>query len=364
MADLVLTGIDKTFGHQRVLQGISLKADDGEFVVLLGPSGCGKSTLLRIIAGLEQQTSGSVLIGGQCVDALPPHRRDIAMVFQNYALYPHLTVRENLAFGLRMRKTPSDIIEARIAEAAELLEIADLLDRRPKDLSGGQRQRVAMGRALVRHPRLFLFDEPLSNLDARLRASMRVEIKKLHKRLGVTMIYVTHDQIEAMTLGEKIVVMDQGEIRQIGTPEEIYRQPHNPFVAGFIGTPPMNLLEGRLSVQARKCLFEAETFQLVLPIVPEKGGMARPIPAILGIRPEDLLPHPEERPIVEITGTVDLVENLGAETLVYLAIDGKRLTARFPATYRVQPGNTVTVYVSPHRIHLFTKGERLPFSCE
>ena len=288
MAGLELQHIEKTFGRTRVLHDVSLEAGDGEFVVLLGPSGCGKSTLLRIIAGLEPQTRGSVIIGGQCVDDVRPSDRDIAMVFQHYALYPHLTVRENLAFGLTMRGEPKTVIEGRLAETAALLEIHDLLDRKPKELSGGQQQRVAMGRAIVRKPNLFLFDEPLSNLDARLRTSMRVELKRLHQRLGTTMVYVTHDQTEAMTLGHTIVVMNLGRIQQIGRPEQIYHEPANPFVAGFIGNPPMNLLEGSFRLDQRDLEFRAGDLTFRFPfqahdLIGADTGMAT-----LGVRPEDV----------------------------------------------------------------------------
>src|SRR5574338_1525548 len=255
MAELQLRSISKSFRDQTVLREISLQVQDGSFTILLGPSGCGKSTLLRIIAGLEAQTSGQVLIDGAAVDHLAPAERDIAMVFQQYALYPHLSVRENLAFALTIRRTPRHVIDDRIAEVAQLLEIHQLLGRKPKDLSGGQRQRVAMGRAMVRRPKLFLFDEPLSNLDAQLRTNTRIELKKLQQRLGVTMIYVTHDQVEAMTLGDVIVVMERGRIRQADPPHETYLRPADPFVAGFIGTPPMNVWSGRLDRRAAAWVF-------------------------------------------------------------------------------------------------------------
>ncbi|MGH9894536.1 MAG: ABC transporter ATP-binding protein, partial [bacterium] len=265
MADLELRGIQKTFPGVTVLQDVSLRVTDGEFTILLGPSGCGKSTLLRIIAGLERQTAGSVQIGQEVVDARSPGDRDIAMVFQHYALYPHFTVRENLAFGLKMRKVSRDLIDERIRDAAQLLDIEPLLDRKPKELSGGQRQRVAMGRAIVRKPKLFLFDEPLSNLDARLRASMRVELKKLHQRLRATIIYVTHDQVEAMTLGDKIVIMDRGRIRQVDSPAQVYAKPADPFVAAFVGTPGMNLLEGALVGEDSGWSFVSEEIRISLP---------------------------------------------------------------------------------------------------
>ena len=358
MAGLALRHIEKTFGRTRVLHDVSLEAGDGEFVVLLGPSGCGKSTLLRIIAGLEPQTRGSVLIGGQCVDTLPPANRDIAMVFQHYALYPHLTVRENLAFGLKMRREPKPVIEARLAETAALLEIHDLLDRKPKELSGGQQQRVAMGRAIVRKPTLFLFDEPLSNLDARLRASMRVELKRLHQRLGTTMVYVTHDQTEAMTLGHTIVVMNLGRIQQIGRPEQIYHEPANPFVAGFIGNPPMNLFEGSFRLDQRDLEFRVGDLTFRFPfevhdLIGADTGMAT-----LGVRPEDVKLEPQGSGHVAITGTIELVENLGNDSVVYLMVKGQSLTIRTSPGLRLHAGESITAYVK--NFHLFINEKRIP----
>lgn len=340
-----------------MLNDISLDASDGEFVVLLGPSGCGKSTLLRIIAGLEAQTSGSVSIENQTVDSLPPRDRDIAMVFQQYALYPHLTIRENLAFGLKMRKESSVVIEERIGEAAELLEILDLLDRKPKELSGGQRQRVAMGRAIVRKPRLFLFDEPLSNLDARLRATMRVELKKLHRQLGVTMIYVTHDQVEAMTLGEKIVVMDQGRIQQIGTPDEIYHQPRNPFVAEFIGNPPMNLIKG--TVENSHKGFEFQTGEFSLRLSRQGEDIPHSEAALLGIRPEDLrfdLPGTTHR---AFESKIEVIENLGGDHILYLLVQGQRLAVRTSPDSSRHAGDSVMVYFPQNKLHVFVNNHRI-----
>ena len=359
MAGLELQHIEKTFGRNRVLHDVSFEAGDGEFIVLLGPSGCGKSTLLRIIAGLEPQTHGSVSIGGQCVDDVPPPDRDIAMVFQHYALYPHLTVRENLAFGLKMRREPKPVIEARIAETAALLEIHDLLDRKPKELSGGQQQRVAMGRAIVRKPKLFLFDEPLSNLDARLRASMRVELKKLHQRLGTTMVYVTHDQIEAMTLGHAIVVMNHGRIQQIGRPEQIYHEPANPFVAGFIGNPPMNLFEGSFRLDQRQLEFRVGDLTFRFPfqahdLIGADTGMAT-----LGIRPEDVTLEPQGSGHAAITGTIDLIENLGNDSVVYLMAKGQPLTARTSPGLRLHAGDSITAYVK--NFHLFINDKPIPW---
>ena len=359
MAGFSLQNISKSFGNTTVLQDISLNAADGEFVVLLGPSGCGKSTLLRIIAGLEGQTDGSVAIGNRMVDMLPPRDRDIAMVFQQYALYPHLSVGDNLAFGLRMRHESEEVIEERIREAADLLEIHDLLDRKPKELSGGQRQRVAMGRALVRKPQLFLFDEPLSNLDARLRTTMRVELKKLHQRLGVTMVYVTHDQVEAMTLGEKIVVMNQGYIQQIGTPDEIYHRPSTSFVAGFIGNSAMNIINGTVQRIDEAVDFFAGGFTLVLPLKREALVPDVPQAASLGIRPEDLSLDPPGTIHVAFQGTIDLIENLGADHLLYLWVQGHRLVIRTIPNSLRKVGHALTLYVPLNRLHLFMEGKRV-----
>ena len=357
MAGFALSRMSKAFGSTTVLQDISLEANDGEFVVLLGPSGCGKSTLLRIIAGLDAQTDGSVSIGDQIVDSLPPRDRDIAMVFQQYALYPHLTVRENLAFGLKMRREPSTVIKERIAEAAGLLEIHELLDRKPKELSGGQRQRVAMGRAIVRKPKLFLFDEPLSNLDARLRAIMRVELKKLHQQLGVTMIYVTHDQVEAMTLGQKIVVMDQGMIQHIGTPDEIYHHPTNPFVAGFMGNPPMNLIEGKIQSTDKNIEFHAGDF--MVGMVRQGKGTFPLGTALFGIRPEDLRFDLPDTTHVALESTIDVIENLGGDHIVYLVAQGQRLIARSAPDSSRHAGDSVIVYLPQNKLHVFVNDKRV-----
>ena len=356
MATLDLTNIAKAFKEVTILKGISLQVVDGEFVVLLGPSGCGKSTLLRIIAGLEQQTSGTVSIGDMVVNDLSPRDRDIAMVFQQYALYPHLTVRENLAFGLKMRKETPSTIESRIHEAADLLEIHQLLDRLPRDLSGGQRQRVAMGRAIVRKPKLFLFDEPLSNLDARLRTSLRIELKNLHRKLATTMVYVTHDQVEAMTLGQKIVILNQGRIQQIGTPEQIYHEPQNPFVAGFIGNPPMNLLKGELEICNGTSIFRADKLTFAMPFLSTDRG---PSHACLGIRPEDIQLQPMSSPTVHMTGTVELIENLGADSLLHISSQSHRFTVRSPPMPSTHVGESIPIYFPVNRLHLFVDDRRL-----
>ena len=356
MATLDLTDIAKAFKDVTILKGISLQVLDGEFVVLLGPSGCGKSTLLRIIAGLEQQTSGCVAIGGVVVNDLSPRDRDIAMVFQQYALYPHLTVRENLAFGLKVRKETPSTIESRINEAADLLEIHQLMDRLPKDLSGGQRQRVAMGRAIVRKPTLFLFDEPLSNLDARLRTSLRIELKNLHRQLATTMVYVTHDQVEAMTLGQKIVILDQGRIQQIGTPEQIYHEPQNPFVAGFIGNPPMNLLKGELEILKATPTFRADKLTLAMPFLFTDSGHSH---ACLGIRPEDIQLQPVPSPMVHMTGTIELIENLGADSLLHISSQNHRFTVRSPPMPSQHVGERIPIYLPVNRLHLFIDNQRI-----
>lgn len=362
MADLELRSIAKRFGDVSVLEDVSLRVADGGFTILLGPSGCGKSTLLRIIAGLEEQSSGEVFIDGRSVGTLSPRERDVAMVFQTYALYPHLTVRENMAFGLKMRKEAHGVIAARIQEAADLLGIADLLERKPKELSGGQRQRVAMGRAIVRKPKLFLFDEPLSNLDARLRTSMRVELKKLHQRLRVTMVYVTHDQVEAMTLGETIVVMDRGKVRQVGSPASIYNKPADPFVAAFIGSPGMNLLQGSLARQAGSYVFQSG--QLRLPLPPMKGPM--PIEhvsrVVLGIRPEDISLRPADSPEIPVTAEVEVVEDLGADQIIYVVAGNQRLVIRGPRGQQVTPNGEVTVHCPHERLHLFIDDRRIDWA--
>lgn len=350
MADLILRNVQKAYGRVPVLHGVDLQIDSGSFTVFVGPSGCGKSTLLRMIAGLEPISGGDIEVAGQRVNDLPPRARDIAMVFQDYALYPHKSVYENLAFGLRLRKRPHAEIEAKVKQAAQILKIEHLLARRPRELSGGQRQRVAMGRAIVRNPRLFLFDEPLSNLDALLRAEMRVEIKRLHQRLGNTIIYVTHDQVEAMTLADKIVVLAAGKIMQVGTPDEIYNRPAAQFVAGFTGSPPMNFAAARISANG-------ETIDL-------GQGIEIPVPAdrraycaglagravTFGLRPEGIAPG---QAADAIKGRVLLIEPLGAEVLVTLAIGGAEMTARFSPDMPVRVGDIVPLALSLTKFHLF-----------
>ena len=334
MAKVSLRGVRKSYGELEVVHGVSVDIADGEFVVIVGPSGCGKSTLLRMVAGLERITGGEIAIGDRVVNLLEPKDRDIAMVFQNYALYPHMSVYGNMAYGLRIRGLPKAEIEARVQRAADILELQGYLGRRPRELSGGQRQRVAMGRAIVREPAVFLFDEPLSNLDAKLRVQMRAELQALHKRLGTTSLYVTHDQVEAMTLAQRMIVMNAGNAEQVGAPLEVYAKPATIFVAGFIGSPPMNLVPIRRD--GRELLF--------------------------GIRPEHLEPCPESE--AKLVADVDLVEPLGADTLVYGHLDGEksgaRIAARLHASLDARAGRLPLRY-DPAHAHYFdpTSGRRI-----
>ncbi|MDP6849576.1 MAG: sn-glycerol-3-phosphate ABC transporter ATP-binding protein UgpC [Planctomycetota bacterium] len=335
MAKLLLKGLWKTYsGSIEAVRNVNLTVADGEFVVLVGPSGCGKSTTLRMVAGLEDITAGELSIAGRVVNEVAPKDRDIAMVFQNYALYPHMTVRKNLAFGLERKKTPREEIERRIADAATMLGLSDLLERKPGALSGGQRQRVALGRAIVREPAAFLFDEPLSNLDAKLRVEMRAELKSLHKRLCSTVLYVTHDQEEAMTLGDRLVVMDDGVVQQVGPPSEIYDKPANRFVAGFVGTPPMNFLN-------------ADSVSRVTP--PEAG-------LCLGVRPSALqLVHSEDR--AAVTATLVASDNLGdCSDLLLQTATGEKITCRAPGRPEIRAGDTVFLSVNPEDCHFFRQG--------
>ncbi len=362
MASVELSGVRKIYegrgGTHLAVRDLDLRITDGEFVVLVGPSGCGKSTTLRMIAGLETISAGELRIGGRLVNDVPASERDIAMVFQNYALYPHMTAHENLAFALKLRKLSREEIERRVRDAADILGIEPLLQRRPKQMSGGERQRVALGRAIVRQPRVFLFDEPLSNLDAKLRVQMRREIARLHRQLGTTMIYVTHDQVEAMTLGDRIVVLHRGTSQQVDTPTALYERPGNTFVAGFIGAPPMNLIDGRV----RAGRFEAPGFALDL------GGHWREKrpgldgrSVVLGIRPEDMRPvEGVADPASVILARVELVELLGGEALVHMRVNGNELTARIPSPQPVA-GEEVRLLVRPDRVHLFdaATGDRI-----
>jgi ABC-type sugar transport system ATPase subunit len=347
----------KRFGDVSVVEDFSLQVEDGELVVLVGGSGSGKSTILRMVAGLEAVTTGSIRIEGRDITQLPPRERDVAMVFQDYALYPHLSVRDNLSLGLRLRKVPGAEIDRRVRWAAGMLGLDALLDRKPKQLSGGQRQRVAMGRAMVREPMAFLFDEPLSNLDAGLRAQMRIEIGALQRRLKTTTIYVTHDQVEAMTLGDRIVVLANGRIQQVGRPIELYRSPTNRFVAGFIGTPPMNFIDGSLEGGNGRAAFVAEGVRVQLP-VERRVGVTGSEPWTLGIRPEDLrigsaAGAGADTPDAGSRGRVVLVERLGGTSHVHFEVGPHRLIASVSGEPLPEVGDAISVHVTPARVHLF-----------
>jgi ABC-type sugar transport system ATPase subunit len=356
IASLTIDRVSKTFGDTQILDEISFAVADGEFCVLLGPSGCGKTTLLRIVAGLENASSGGIDIGGQRVDATPPRQRNVAFVFQNYALYPHMTIAENLGFSLRLQGVAKHEIQARVAEVAKLLEIEQQLQHKPQQLSGGQRQRVALGRAIVRRPQLFLFDEPLSNLDATLRANMRVELAKLHERLGATMLYVTHDQAEAMTLGEKIVVLHRGSLQQIGIPADIYHRPSNTFVAAFVGHPQMNLFDGQLNESGmflKKGKVSLDLSHMHLNNRAAYGGDW----VTLGIRPEDF--HLSGATDAWISGSADFVEDLGSDCFVHLSCGDLELVARLPAHHPIKRGDRLNLKIDPQRAHLFHDGRRI-----
>lgn len=350
MASVELQNLRKSYGALDVIHDISLSISDGEFIALVGPSGCGKSTLLRMIAGLEEVTGGDVLIGDDIVNALTPRERNIAMVFQSYALYPHMTVAQNMAFNLKLSGQPKTVIDQRVNEAARMLDLTALLERKPAQLSGGQRQRVAMGRAVVRNPSVFLFDEPLSNLDAKLRVQMRAEIKTLHQKVQTTSIYVTHDQIEAMTLADRIVVLNQGRIEQHGTPLELYRTPANLFVAGFIGSPAMNVLDGVVEGLAGE------------PVVRLKDGTALRIAAerrvtsgqevTIGLRPENLNPAGKGSPL---SGRTLLVEPTGAQTHVLFEIAGQQMTAVVDGEFPVSYGAALNVNINPDQVYVFDR---------
>ena len=363
MAGLSLQHIDKKYPNGFVaVTDLNLEIIDKEFLVLVGPSGCGKSTTLRMIAGLEEITGGELYIGDRLVNDVPPKDRDIAMVFQNYALYPHMTVYENMAFGLKLRKTPKDEIKKRVGEAAKILDLAHLLDRKPAALSGGQRQRVALGRAIVREPKVFLMDEPLSNLDAKLRVQMRTEIAKLHQRLQTTFIYVTHDQTEAMTMGSRIVVMKDGFIQQVASPQTLYDEPCNVFVAGFIGSPQMNFTDATLKKEGGKFALLFGSHKVVLPEGKSKkldeANAQDGQQVIFGIRPEAIHEEPAfiaEAP--EATMEVDVVftEMMGAETYLYLNIDGQQYTARVNSRSNAKMGDKIKIALDTNRIHIFDK---------
>ncbi len=348
MASVELKQIVKSYdGKNNVVHGIDLQIQHGEFVVFVGPSGCGKSTLLRMIAGLESITDGDVIIDGKRVNDEPPRNRDIAMVFQDYALYPHKTLYDNMAFGLRLRKMPEGEIKTRVMDAARLLKIDHMLERKPAALSGGQRQRVAIGRAIVRQPKVFLFDEPLSNLDAQLRGEMRTEIKKLHQRLGATIIYVTHDQVEAMTLADRIAVLSAGKTMQYASPSDIYNTPAATFVAGFTGSPPMNLVPCQLSGNQIK--LGTANFELPAGM---SGRAERKTGLSFGIRPENIGITPVEDSVA-VNAKVVLTEPLGAETLVTFDVGGHELVARCSASFSSTPGSNMPIYISQRHMHLF-----------
>jgi multiple sugar transport system ATP-binding protein len=343
MASVVLVGIAKRFGDVEVLKPLDLEIEDGEFLVLLGPSGCGKSTTLRIIAGLETPTDGKLVIGDKDVTKLAPKDRDVAMVFQSYALYPHLSVRENLRFGLKVRGTPKAESDRLVAEATAMLGIEHLLDRKPKELSGGQRQRVAMGRAIVRRPKVFLFDEPLSNLDAALRTQMRAEIAALHRRLGITTVYVTHDQVEAMTLATRIVILHQGAVQQIGRPMEVYARPANAFVGRFLGAPAMNQIAGEVK---KGPLFACDGFSVPLP---GKASELVGKSVVLGVRPQSLALASDG----PIKGVVEIVEPTGGESFIRLKVGEAHLTARVEGTPNLDLGSDVSLAIDSNAVHLF-----------
>lgn len=349
MAEVVLENVAKSYDKTSVIQDVSLTVQDQEFVVMVGPSGCGKSTILRMIAGLETITGGTIQIEDRVVNDTPPKDRDIAMVFQNYALYPHMSVYENMAFGLKMRKTPKAEIDAKVKEAARILDLEHLLDRKPKQLSGGQRQRVALGRAIVRNPKVFLMDEPLSNLDAKLRVQMRSEIAALHKRLKATTIYVTHDQVEAMTMGHRIVILNKGKIQQVDTPLQVYHHPANMFVAGFVGQ--MNFLTGVMESEGLRL-----GDQTLLPVPQALREKLQDMPgraAVMGIRPEHWVPEssPEAGPIFEIVP--DRVEMLGSEQMVHFSFSGQVVVARWPSDLPVAEGEALNMKLDLEKVLLF-----------
>ena len=357
MAGISILGVKKRYGHTEVIHGVDIEIADGELIVVVGPSGCGKSTLLRMVAGLETVSEGEISIGDRLVNNLEPMDRDIAMVFQNYALYPHMSVFDNMAYGLRNRKFPKEEIIRRVDRAAQILHLEQFLKRQPRELSGGQRQRVAMGRAIVREPAVFLFDEPLSNLDAKLRVQMRLEIKKLQGSLRTTSIYVTHDQVEAMTLADRLVVMNAGRAEQVGTPMEVYDRPATVFVAGFIGSPSMNFLSAQLSPDGGAVSLNGGPS---LRLAPGAAPQSRHGPVTVGLRPEHLeLSTDGSGESVPLE--VELVEPLGADTLAHGRLDGADLTARLPGHAICSPGRRLSLRIEPENLHLFDAetGERI-----
>ena len=355
MASVSVRNVHKSFDDVAVIHGVSIDINDGEFLVLVGPSGCGKSTLLRMIAGLEDVNDGEIAIGDRVVNHLAPKARDVAMVFQNYALYPHMTVRQNMGFSLRLRKEDKKLIRERVDSAAQILGLTDLLNRLPRQLSGGERQRVAMGRAIVRDPQVFLFDEPLSNLDAKLRVQMRTEIKALHQRLRTTAVYVTHDQVEAMTMAERIVVMNLGRVEQVGRPLDLYDRPANLFVAGFIGSPAMNFIEA--TGRGRGTAAAEDGTELPLPA---DAGVAEGQGLVYGVRPEDLALASDG---AGIEATVQVVEPTGSDTLVFCHMAGKEVCAEFKERHDFSPGATIRLMPRLKTLHLFKRetGQRLQY---
>ena len=357
MATVQFKRIVKKFGDNLVLNGVDVDIKDHEFVVIVGPSGCGKTTLLRMLAGLEEVTDGEILIDDLLVNELHPSKREIAMVFQDYALYPHMTVEENMSFALRLRKTDKAEIDARVAEAANILQLGKFLKRMPKQLSGGQRQRVAIGRAIVRKPKVFLFDEPLSNLDAKLREEMRVEIAKLYQRLNATIIYVTHDQVEAMTLAGRIVIMNHGIVQQVGSPIEVYRKPGNLFVAGFIGSPTMNFMTGKLFLEGEDLYFKNEDIKISVPpylLSDAKKHDGREV--VLGVRPDDVLVERDgEKCSDKVQGVLEVCELLGHRENLYLKVGNMRVLATVEAFFNRSPGSGVTLCFNYKNMHVFDK---------
>ncbi len=356
MADVALNNVVKRFDEVLAVNNVNLDIPNHEFVVLVGPSGCGKSTTLRMIAGLEEITSGEIAIGGEIVNDLPPKDRDIAMVFQNYALYPHMTVAENMSFGLKLRRIPKAEIKERVEAAARILDITELLSRRPKQLSGGQRQRVAMGRAIVRKPKVFLFDEPLSNLDAKLRVQMRTEIKRVHQKVQTTTVYVTHDQVEAMTLADRVVVMNAGKIEQIGAPNELYHQPKTRFVAGFIGSPAMNFIPARVE-EASGALRLRLTDRLTFPVPANRTARYRGHAGkevLFGLRPEHITETRGQETGAghEFSAMLDVVEPMGMETMVYFHIDDTEVCGRVDPASAKGPGETMQLRANLEHMHV------------
>jgi multiple sugar transport system ATP-binding protein len=353
MATVTFDGVWKKFGEVVAVNDLNLKIEDGEFMVLVGPSGCGKTTSLRMIAGLEEITEGTLSIGDRVVNHVAPKDRDIAMVFQSYALYPHMTVRDNMAFGLKLRKTPKPEIERRVNEAAAMLSCQNLLDRKPRELSGGQRQRVALGRAIVREPAVFLMDEPLSYLDAKLRVQTRAEIARLHQRLGTTTVYVTHDQVEAMTMGERIAVMSEARLQQVGSPQELYDHPDNRFVAGFIGSPSMNLLDVDVTGSGDAIVLKGEGVDIPLPKRYKdsiKGHEGKKL--VAGVRPEHLDVE-IDGPSGTLSGNADVVEYLGNEELIHLTVGEVDVVSLIGSEHRVKPGDDLALKVALEKVHLF-----------